>query len=238
MTTALAAEQTLRTRSALAVRAQALALVAIGWGALAFGGAYPWAYWPLAALMFGAGAAGWLTDAGATNRVTRTLVMAFALPAAAVALQLIPLPLAWVRALSPNLPGILENTDFAFGAGLVRLHAVSVDKTATLVPFLLFASAAVLVIGLARTMAVRHPRTLVEGLTVVGVDPGAHLRACVGRVAHARRLVLVRRLGAAAACVRLVRRVRRLVPVLPRVPVGLLPERVRVLPARSLVHRA
>jgi len=169
MTTALAAEQTLRTRSAIAVRAQALALVAIGWGALAFGGAYPWAYWPLAALMFGAGAAGWVTDAGAPNRVNRTLVIAFALPAAAIALQLIPLPLAWVRAVSPNLSGILENTDFAFGAGLRRLHPFSIDGSATLVPFLLFASAAVLVVGLARTMAARHPRTLVEGLTVVGV---------------------------------------------------------------------
>ena len=52
-----AAQQNARTRSAVAARAQALALVAVGWGALAFGGAYPWAYWPLAMMMFVAGAA-------------------------------------------------------------------------------------------------------------------------------------------------------------------------------------
>ena len=169
MTTAAAAAQTVRTRSAIAVRAQALALIAIGWGALAFGGAYPWAYWPLAALTFAAGAVGCATATGSANGVNRTLVIAFALPGAAIALQLIPLPLAWVRVLSPNLPGILEKTDFAFGAGLTRLHPISIDGSATLVPLALFVSAAVLVVGLARTMATRHPRTLVEGLSVLGV---------------------------------------------------------------------
>lgn len=169
MTTAVAAEQTLRTRSAIAVRAQALALVATGWGALAFGGAYPWAYWPLVALMFAAGAAGCAADAGAPNRVDRRLAIAFTLPAAAIALQLIPLPIAWVRVVSPNLSAVLENTDFAFGAGLTRHHPISIDGSATLVPLFVFGSAALLALGLARTMGTRHPRMLVEGLTVMGV---------------------------------------------------------------------
>ncbi len=163
-----AAQQNARTRSAIAWRAQALALVAVGWGALAFGGAYPWAYWPLAMMMFVAGALGLATRAGVAL-INPKLLAVFALPVVAVAIQLIPLPLPWLRVMSPNAVGILEKTDFAYGAGLTRFHSLSIDWPATLVSLVLFAALVVLMIGLARTMAFRHPRTLVEVLTVLGV---------------------------------------------------------------------
>src|SRR5687768_12484371 len=120
-----AAQQSARTRSAIAARAQALALVAVGWGALAFGGAYPWAYWPLAMMMFAAGALGIAIRAGVAL-INPKLVAVFALPVAAVAIQLIPLPLPWLRVMSPNAVGILEKTDFAYGAGLTRFHSLSI----------------------------------------------------------------------------------------------------------------
>jgi O-antigen ligase len=165
-----AAQQNARARSAIAGRAQALALAAVGWGAFAFGGAYPWAYWPLATMMFVAGGLGIATRAGTVTLTDRRLVAAFALPVAAIAIQLIPLPLAWLRLVSPNVVGILEKVDFAYGAGLTRFHSLSIDWSATLVSLVLFAALIVLMIGLARTMAFRPPRTLVEVLTAVGVS--------------------------------------------------------------------
>lgn len=165
-----AAQQNVRARSAIAGRAQALALAAVAWGALAFGGAYPWAYWPLSTMMFVAGGLGIATRAGTVTLSDRRLVAAFALPGAAIAIQLIPLPLAWLRVVSPNVAGILEKVDFAYGAGLTRFHSLSIDWSATLVSLVLFAALIVLMMGLARTMALRPPRTLVEVLTVVGVS--------------------------------------------------------------------
>jgi O-antigen ligase len=86
-----------------------------------------------------------------------------------MAIQLIPLPLAWLRSLSPNVLAILEKTDFSYGAGLTRVHPLSIDPGATLVAAVLFGSLAVFAIGLAHTMAARSPRTLAEVLTVFGV---------------------------------------------------------------------
>ena len=165
-----AAQQNARVGSAIAGRAQALALAAVGWGALAFGGAYPWAYWPLSLMMLAAGGLGIATRAGTVTLSDRRLVAAFALPGAAIAIQLIPLPLEWLRVVSPNVEGILEKVDFAYGAGLTRFHSLSIDRSATLVSLVLFAALIVLMMGLARTMALRPPRTLVEVLTVVGVS--------------------------------------------------------------------
>jgi hypothetical protein len=43
------AEQPAVSFAALSWSAQALLISAIAWGAFAFGGVYPWAYWPLVA---------------------------------------------------------------------------------------------------------------------------------------------------------------------------------------------
>jgi O-antigen ligase len=153
-------------RLVAAGRVQALALAAVCWGALAFGAAYPWAFWPLAGLALASGALGCAT---AAEPERRGLPAALALCGAAMAIQLIPLPLSWLGALSPNVLAILEKTDFSYGAGLTRVHPLSIDPGATLVAVALFGSFAAFAIGLARTMAVRSPRMLAEGLTVFGV---------------------------------------------------------------------
>jgi O-antigen ligase len=150
--------------------AQAFALLALCWGALAFGGAYPWGFWPLAAIALTAGAIGCLIPSAAgAARVSRLLVAALALLGAAMVLQLVPLPLAVLRTVSPNALAVLEQTDFAYGAGLTRFHSLSVVASSTLVPLALFVAFAVLVAGTSRSMAVRHPRRLVETLTVFAV---------------------------------------------------------------------
>ena len=116
-----------------------------------------------------AGALGCLTPAAGPTRISRLLLAALAVLGAAIVLQIVPLPLAVLRALSPNAPAMLERTDFAYGAGLTRFHSLSVAAPSTLVPLVLFASLAVLVIGTSRSMAGRHPRGLVEALTVFAV---------------------------------------------------------------------
>jgi O-antigen ligase len=144
-------------------------LVAVCWGALAFGGAYAWGFWPIAAIAITAGAIGCLTPPAGAARISRLLLAALAVIGVAIVLQIVPLPLAVLRTLSPNAPAMLERTDFAYGAGLTRFHSLSVAASSTLVPLILFASLAVLVIGTSRSMAGRHPRRMVEALTVFAV---------------------------------------------------------------------
>src|SRR5262249_12194963 len=57
--------------------AVALLLLAIAWGALAFGAVYPWAYWPLAAACLIAGAIG--TAAGSSRIAPGSRALAIAL---------------------------------------------------------------------------------------------------------------------------------------------------------------
>jgi O-antigen ligase len=148
---------------------QALALLAVCWGAMAFGGAYPWGFWSIGAIAMTAGAIGCLTPAAGPARISRLLLAALAVLGVAIVFQLVPLPLAVMRTLSPNATAMLERTDFAYGAGLTRFHSLSVAAPSTVVPLVLFVALAVLVIGTSRSMAGRHPRGLVEALTVFAV---------------------------------------------------------------------
>ena len=107
---------------------QALAVAAVCWGAFAFGGAYPWAYWPLACCCRG-GRRGSASARQAPTEVSdRALVGGLALVAAAIVVQLVPLPLAWIGALSPRTLPLLENVDFQYGAGLDP-HTPAVDRS-------------------------------------------------------------------------------------------------------------
>ena len=108
----------------------ALAVAAVCWGAFAIGGAHAWGYWPLACLCVAAGAAG-LRSAGADGGPDRAVVGGLALVAAAIVVQLVPLPLAWIGALSPRTLPLLENVDFQYGAGLIRTHPLSIDPSST-----------------------------------------------------------------------------------------------------------
>ena len=156
--------------SAVRVRVPALAMAAVCWGALAFGAVYPWAYWPLAGVCLAGGTLALLAHrevgAGAVNR---WLVAGLASVGAAIAVQLIPLPLAWLQAISPRATALLADTDFAFGAGLVRYHALSIDPAATAASLALYVSFAMLLVGLTRVLTMEQTRRLVEALTIFGV---------------------------------------------------------------------
>ena len=148
--------------------AAALAVAAVCWGAFAIGGAHAWGYWPLAGLCVAAGAIG-LRSAGADAGPDRAMIASLALVAAAIAVQLVPLPLAWIGALSPRTLSLLENVDFQYGAGLIRTHPLSIDPSSTAVALGLYLSFAAFLLGLTRIFAVDHLRRTAEALTIAGV---------------------------------------------------------------------
>ena len=160
-----------RDRAVAAVAlAQALPLCAIAWGALAFGGVYAWAYWPLAGvcLLSGCLAIYVARDAPVTS-VDAPLVVVLILLAAAILVQLFPLPLRTLSTFSPHTVDLLHKLNPAFAAGLMRWHAISVWPHDTLVAFALYGSLALLLVGTARVLSITGSRRLVQALTVFGV---------------------------------------------------------------------
>jgi O-antigen ligase len=146
-----------------------LPLGPLAWGALAFGAVYPWAYWPLAALCIIAGVVGLV--AGSRHHVkgaSRTLSISLIAIAAAVGIQLVPLPGSLVAAISPHSSAIVERLSPAFAAGLERLHAVSVWPEDTRKALVLYASFATLLVGATSLFSLNGSRRFVEGLTAFG----------------------------------------------------------------------
>jgi O-antigen ligase len=149
-----------------------LAVSCVAWGALAFGAVYPWAYWPLAAAALSCGISGLAArpamPAIPPPLVGRALVVSLAAVAAAILVQLLPLPLAAHARLSPAAASLLPDYDFAYGAGMLRYRALSIAPAATWTALALYASFAVLFLGLARLLALGAARQLAEGIAAFG----------------------------------------------------------------------
>jgi O-antigen ligase len=149
----------------------AVALV-LAWGALAFGSVYSWAFWPLAAAAAGCGAAGLLLpDSGphVPRLASMALAWCFAIVAALVVLQLVPLPLDLALRLSPRLARVLSELDVAFAAGLTSRHALSIAPSATLTSLLLYLAFALLMFGVARLASLAGTRTIAWIVCALGV---------------------------------------------------------------------
>jgi O-antigen ligase len=146
--------------------AQMAALCVVMWGALAFGCVYPWAYWPLAAAAAAAGAAGLIVGGTTTSRA---LVWALIAVAAAILVQLMPLPVDVLAALSPRSVQLLTDLNPSFAAGLVARHPVSVWPRDTGTALALFGSLSLLLVGLSSLFSAAGSRRFVEGLTSFGV---------------------------------------------------------------------
>ena len=146
-----------------------LSLAAVAWGALAFGGVYPWAYWPLALACAAAGLLGLSATAKATSAVPATLSISLALFGAAVLLQLIPLPLPAISFISPATSATLRAYSPSFAAGLENRHQLSIQPAATWTALALFVAFVLLLLGTVRALSLTGARRLVEGLTILGV---------------------------------------------------------------------
>jgi len=150
---------------------QAVLLATLAWGVLAFGGVYPWAYWPLAGAAIAAGAlAVAARRGGASGGASLGLLPAtFLLFAAAAMLQLVPLPIATLRTATPETVRALEQLNLAVASGAIAEHAVSIVPAATFTGLCLFAACAVLVLSSAVLLSARSARAFARSLTVLGV---------------------------------------------------------------------
>ena len=156
----------------------ALSVLAVAWGALAFGAVYPWSYYPLAAMC----AIGGLV-ALATFRPSRAPIGALAggLGAIAfvIALQLVPLSPSLLARVSPGTDRFLRNYDLAYSIPVMDdsgrtvsgspSRPITLDPPATRTALLLFGTFAVFTLGLAALLSVSGAMPLVRGVVATGV---------------------------------------------------------------------
>ena len=153
------------------------AALALGWGAFAFGSAARWAFLPLALASAVCGLAGlWMpsVDAVATSsrrpRVASWPVLwGLVAIAAAVLIQLVPIPPGLTARLSPRASGVIAQLDIAFATGLTSDHALSIAPTATTIALALYVVFAVLMFGVARIASLTGTRPMAAIVCVLGV---------------------------------------------------------------------
>ncbi len=130
-----------------------LLIALVAWGALAFGGVYPWAYWPIVVVAATLGA--WAIPATAAWRDPRVMALATAalVVAVAIALQLVPLPWDLVTTISPAASGWVRAAQFGVDPeGSWRPLSIAPAETAVVLAK--FSALALLFVGLTR--AIRH----------------------------------------------------------------------------------
>jgi O-antigen ligase len=152
--------------------AYVLIVAAVAWGAFAFGAVYPWAYWPLVVVAFAVGTTGLVMrpreSEGAPLRLTG-LAVAFCGFLALGLLQLAPVPLTLLAAVSPEAMSVISQLDLVVAAGGADRHPFSIAPGLTAVGLVLFAANALLVLGCARLFSIRGPRRVAAAIPVIGV---------------------------------------------------------------------
>jgi hypothetical protein len=138
----------------------------VAWGALAFGGVYSWAYWPLAIMSACLGLWAAVATRFWEDRRIRALAIALGAVAAAIGVQLIVLPSALLTTISPGVDRFLRQFRVAYQPA--SLHPLSIAPDATAVGFALFVALALLLIGTTRAMRFIRVEWLVGQLLGLG----------------------------------------------------------------------
>ena len=143
-----------------------LVLTLIALATLAFGAVYPWAYLPLFVAATTIGAIG--IGLHGVVPTLRPVAVGLALLSITVAIQLIPLPAAFVNAISPSTHGVMNSYDLGFvpDADWLRL---SIDPARTRIALLALVALGIYVIGLASLLDARGLRLLPRGLALLAV---------------------------------------------------------------------
>jgi hypothetical protein len=141
-------------------------VLAIAWGALAFGAVYPWAYWPLIFLCLVLGL--WGVSAGRAwhDPRTRRLAIVLGITGLAIAAQLVALPYSVLSRVSPGVERFLRQYMVAYHPA--SLHSLSIAPEATFVALVLFVGLAVLLIGTIRSIRFAGLEWLVGQLMGLG----------------------------------------------------------------------
>ena len=154
---------------AIGIAARWLAVLAVAFGAFAFGGVYPWAYWPLAVGCQVAGLLGLAAERRALAGASRALTVALLLLAVAALVQVAPLPRTALDAISPATSPVVGQVDLAFGAGMTNRHPLSINPSFTWTALALYGSFALLLVGTSRMASLHGARTTIAAVTIVGV---------------------------------------------------------------------
>ena len=154
-------------------------VIALAWGALAFGAVYVWAFTPLALGCASIGVAGLVTTRHLRLTTTRVAAGLIAI-AVAISLQLVPVPSSVLRVISPGTHRFLtmydlryayQSVDAAPNAIAMPLtgHALSIDPHGTVVGLLLFISLALFLLGATRIFSAEGPSRVVLGILGLGL---------------------------------------------------------------------
>ena len=144
-----------------------LLMATLAWGVLAFGAVYPWAYWPLALAAAGLGVWGIIATRAWEDPRARALTLALAAVAAAIGVQLVSLPYAWLDTLSPAVDGFLRRLHIFYHPASV--HPLSIDPAQTAVALGLFVALALFLVGLLRAIRYLRLEWLVNQLLGFGI---------------------------------------------------------------------
>lgn len=151
-------------------------VLALAWGAFAFGAVYPWAYTPLAACCAMVGLAGLATGNRPIPRDCYWLLAALFGVGLVGLLQMVPLPGVWLEAVSPGTVAFLRRYDLRFayavdlesGLPVFAAHAISLEPVLTMRALWLFAALALLFLGLCRSLSRTAAGWLTRGVVAVG----------------------------------------------------------------------
>jgi O-antigen ligase len=155
-------------------------LLAVAWGALAFGAVYPWAYTPLMAAVAVLGIIALATDR--ERRVpTLGLAAGFAAIGVTILLQLVPLPHGVLSRVSPGTDRFLSAYDLAYrlavsgaaaaidaGAPGPISRPISLVPDKTMLGFFLFAALALFLLGAMHIVSKVGAQAVVRGLVIMG----------------------------------------------------------------------
>ena len=141
----------------------------LAWGALAFGATYPWGYWPLAAASVALGVTGLRATTAWRSHPLRAVAVSLVGVAAAIALQIIPVPYATFTAISPAGHALLSGLSLGYAQSVPSWHTLSIYPAMTIETLARFIAWAVLLVGLASALDRWRPEGIVKGLVALGV---------------------------------------------------------------------
>jgi O-antigen ligase len=146
-------------------------VLTLAWGALSFGGIYPWAYWPLLGACVVLGVAGLLAG-GAERRpeIQKPLLMGLTLVMLAGSLQLVPLPRSMLIRLSPAADAVLQQHDLIYATDPNRPHALSIQPEASRLLLAFVIGFSIFFVGITAALPRLPWRTLARGLVLLGAS--------------------------------------------------------------------
>jgi O-antigen ligase len=142
-------------------------LVLLSWGALSFGAVYPWAFTPL---YLGCAVVGIvaLLQRKRTAATDLPLAVALLLLTCAIAVQILPLPAATIRVLSPETDAFLQKYVLGW-ATVVGRHPLSIEPAATTRALLAACAFGLVILGSARALTESDALQIAKGVSILGV---------------------------------------------------------------------